>query len=90
MWLRITWNIKNINSVDSNNIQSAWLLQSKLYLKILYISYNIEGTNIPINSSIVESIIKSTHIFNNIRIAFKPHIIKVSSKSNISIIWIDI
>jgi len=82
--------IKNINFVDSNNVQSAWLLQSKLYLKSLDISYNIENTNMLIDSSVVESIIKSTHIFNNIRIISKPCVIKVFPKLDMSIVWIDI
>ena len=37
----------------------------------------------PIDSSVIETIIKSTHIFNNIYIASKPHVIKVSLKSDI-------
>jgi len=59
--------IKNTNSVDSNNIQSTYLLQSKLYLKILDILYLIESTNTQINSSVIKSVIKSTHIFNVMR-----------------------
>ena len=44
----------------------------------------------PINSEVMELIIKSTHIFDNINVASKLHIIKVSPKSNMTIIWIDI
>ena len=44
----------------------------------------------PINLSIVDLIIKSTHIFDNICIASKSCIIKVFPKSDISIVWIDI
>jgi len=68
--------IKNTTSVDLNNVQFTYLLQSKLYLKILDISYLIKSTNMPINLSVVESIIKSTHIFDNIHIVLKPYIIK--------------
>ena len=39
---------------------------------------------------VVESIIKSTHIFNNIKVASKPHICKISSKLDMTIVWIDI
>ena len=39
---------------------------------------------------VVESIIKSTHIFNNIQVASKPYICKISSKLDITIVWIDI
>ena len=66
------------------------LPQSKSYLKILDILYFIEGTNIPIISSIVENIIKITHIFNDIYLVSKLHIIKALPKSNIAVIWIDI
>ena len=41
-------------------------------------------------ADIVKSIIKSNHIFNNIMIASRPLIIKVSLKSDIAIIWLDI
>ena len=50
------------------------------------LSYLIENTNTPILLNIVETIIKSNHIFNNIIIASKPRIIKVSSKYDIAII----
>jgi len=59
-------------------------------MKILNISYFLEGTNTPINSGIIEVIIKSTHIFNNINIVLKPHVVKVLLKSDIAIIWINI
>ena len=48
------------------------LLQSKSYLKIIGILYMIENTNTLINSSNVKSIIKSTHIFNDIILTSKP------------------
>lgn len=63
--------IKNANSVNTNDVQSAYLLQSKSYLKILRILYLIKGTNTSINSNMMETVIKSTHIFNNICIASK-------------------
>ena len=47
----------------------------------------MKDTNIPINSSIIETIIKSIHIFNDIYLASKLCIIKASSKSNIVVIW---
>ena len=62
------------------------LPQSKLYLKILSILYIKEGTNMPINSEVMEIVIKSMHIFNNVNIAFKSHIVKIFPKSNIAIV----
>jgi len=64
--------VKNINLVDSNNVKNACLFQSKSYLKILGILYFIEGTNAPMDFSVIETVIKSMYIFNNIHIASKP------------------
>ena len=82
--------VKNTNNLDVNNVQDAWLPQSKSYLKTLGILYLIENTNTSINSNVLEEIIKATHVFNNIKIVSKPHVCKVSPKSNIAIMWIDI
>ena len=46
------------------------LPQLKSYLKILGILYLIEDTNVPISSDVVKRIIKSTHIFNDVVLAF--------------------
>ena len=66
------------------------LPQLKSYLKILGILYLIEDTNVPINSDVVKKIIKSTHIFNDVVLAFKLRVIKASPKSDMAIIWVDI
>ena len=78
--------IKNTDYINSNNIEIPCLSQSKSYLKIIGISYLIENTSIPINSSVVETILKNNHIFNNISLASKPQVIKVLPKLNIAII----
>ena len=44
----------------------------------------------PINSSIVKTILKNNHIFNNILLASKPQVIKALSKLDIAIVWLDI
>lgn len=69
---------------------SLRLLQSKLYLKILSISYFVKNTNLLLSSDIVKIVIKSTYILNNIVLVSYPHIIKASLKSNIVVIWVDI
>jgi len=78
--------VKNTNHIEVNKVKVPCLPQLKLYLKIISISYLVENTNTSISADIVEEIIKSNHIFNNIVIASKSYIIKVSSKSNIVII----
>ena len=47
-------------------------------------------TNILINSSVIEIIIKNINIFNNMTLTFKPWVIKALSKLDIVIIWVDI
>jgi len=61
--------VKDLNDVDHSDIMNPRLPQSKSYLKVLGIPYFIKDTNLPISSDIVESIIKSMHIFNNIVLA---------------------
>jgi len=79
--------IKNCNNLDVRDIQDARLPQSKSYLKILGILYLIENTNTPpIDSNVMEGIIKASHIFNDVKIVFKPCICKVSLKSDMAIV----
>jgi len=78
--------IKNVDIINSVENMMPRLLQSKSYLKILDVSYIMKRTNIPIISSIVEKIIKTTHIFNNVVLASKSCVIKLSPKSDIMII----
>ena len=70
----------------TNGVEASRLPQSKFYLKIIGIPFLQENTNTSINSSIVKDIIKRNYIFNNIILASKPHIIKVSPKLDITII----
>lgn len=60
---------KGVKIVNVNDVQLAQLLQFKSYLKTLDTSYINE--DMPISSSSVENIIKSTHIFNNIKVISK-------------------
>jgi len=41
-------------------------------------------------SNDIEMFLKQNHIFDNISLASKPRVIKVSPKSNMLIVWIDI
>ena len=61
--------VKNINSVDFNDVKNACFFQSKSYLKILGILYFIESTNTSMDFSVIETVTKLIHIFNNIHIA---------------------
>ena len=78
--------IKNISNIEVSHVKASRLPQSKSYLKIISIPYFIENTNTPIITNVVKTIIKENHIFNNIILASRPRIIKVSPKSDMSII----
>ena len=82
--------IKNSLSSNTDKVLLARLPQSKLYLKIIGIPFISEKTNSRISSDKIEDIFKNNHLFNNIVLASKPHIIKVSPKSDMAIIWINI
>ena len=78
--------VKKVNDIHTNDIMNTKLSQSKFYLKILDIFYFVENTNLFITSDIIKSVIKSTHIFNNIVLASCPQVIKAFLKFNIVII----
>ena len=78
--------IKGANHINSNEINFPRLPQSKLYLKIISLLYLQENIVNPINSNVVKNIIKDNHIFNNIMLASKLYVIKVSPKSDIAIV----
>jgi len=80
------------NSLPSNveNISSPKLPQLKSYLKIVGIPYISEKTNNRISLDDIKNVLKNNHLFNDIFLASKPCIIKISPKSDMVIIWIDI
>ena len=83
--------IKNSNDVNTLQVEEPWLPKSKSYLKIigiLYYSHN--NLQECLTSNDIKMILKQNQIFNNISLASKPRVIKVSPKSDMSIVWIDI
>jgi len=82
--------VKNSLVSDVDQISSPRLPQSKSYLKIVGIPYISERSNVQISPDEVEGILKANHVFNDIILASKPRIIKISPKSDMAIIWIDI
>ena len=65
---------------------------SKSYLKIIRIPYYPHSDNrqTKLSSDDIQSILKQNHIFDNISLASKPRVIKVSPKSDMALVWIDI
>ena len=82
--------VKNIKHVITKEVEVPYLLQSKSYLKIIDIPYLKENTNTSITADVVEDILKNNYIFNNITLASRLQVIKISPKFNMGIIWIDI
>jgi len=80
--------VKSSLCIEAEHIYFPRLSQSKLYLKIISIPYLSKQSNSCIFSDNMEKILKNNHIFNDIILASKPRIIKVSPKSDTSIIWI--
>ena len=82
--------VKNTNQINSDNVKTPQLPQSKSYLKIISIPYLLKNTNTPMMTDVVETIIRNNHIFNNIIVASRLRNIKVFLKLDIVIIWLDI
>ena len=80
--------LKNINNVNSDLIKSPHLPKSKSYMKIIRLPYKTKQEVITPDN--IEGILKELHLFKNIMLVSKPYIIKVSLKSDIAVIWVDI
>ena len=82
---------KNSNDINTLQVEEPRLPQSKSYLKIIGIPFFSHGnTQDRLTSSDVKLILKQNQIFNNIILASRPRVIKISPKSNMAIVWIDI
>ena len=82
--------IKNSLKANDNSIASPRLPQLKSYLKIIGIPYFVDKSSTCIISEDIECILKNNHIFNDIILVSRLHIIKVSSKSDMVVVWINI
>ena len=78
--------VKNSLSSNADKVTLVRLSQSKSYLKIVGIPFISKKTNSHIALNEIEDVLKNNHIFNNIVLASKPHVIKVSPKSDMAII----
>jgi len=78
--------LKNSENINEVLIESPYLSQSKLFLKILSLLYYSENTNKAISPDIISEVLKESHIFNDIALASKPRIIKTSPNSNSAVI----
>ena len=83
--------IKNFNDINSLQVEDSRLPKSKSYLKIIGILYYPHvNSHEKLSSSDIETVLKQNHIFDNVFLTSRPRIIKVSPKSDMAIVWIDI
>jgi len=83
--------IKNSNDINALQVEELRLPKFKSYLKIISIPYYPHSnTQDRLTSSDIETTLKQNQIFDNISLASKPQVIKVSLKSDMSIVWTDI
>jgi len=79
--------IKNSNDINTLQVEELHLPKLKSYLKIIGISYYPHGNSQDcLNSSDTETILKQNQIFDNINLTSRPRVIKVSPKSDMSIV----
>ena len=80
--------LKNIQNVNPDSIESPCLPKFKLYMKIIGLPYSSElGA---ISPDIIEGVLKDLHLFKDMTLASKSHIIKASPKSDKAVVWVDI
>jgi len=83
--------VKNSNDINALQVEEPQLPKLKSYLKIIGIPfYPHDNSQERLTSSNIETILKQNQIFDNISLVSKPRVIKVSPKSDMSILWIDI
>ena len=83
--------VKNSNDINSLQVEEPRLPKSKSYLKIIGIPFFPHvNSQEKLTSNDIEMILKQNHIFDNISLVSKPRLIKVSPKSDMSIVWLDI
>ena len=83
--------VKNSDDINSLQVEDSCLPKSKSYLKIISISfYPHTNSQEKLTSINIKTILKQNYIFDNISLASKLRVIKVSPKSDMAIVWIDI
>jgi len=80
--------LKNLNDINSLQVEDAHLPMSKSYLKITGIPYFPYSDNrqTKLSSDDIQNILEQNHIFDNISLTSKPRVIKVSPKSDMALV----
>ena len=89
--MREKWNSNNFKARFRLQVNEPRLPKSKSYLKIIRIPF-FPHTNSQekLTPNDIKVILKQNHIFDNISLTSKPRVIKVSLKSDMAIVWLDI
>jgi len=83
--------VKNSYDLNALQVEESRLPKSKSYLKIIGIPfYPHANSQDRLTSADIEIILRQNHIFDNVILASKPRVIKVSQKSDMAIVWINI
>ena len=83
--------VKSLDNINSLQVDELYHPKSKSYLKIIGIPFFPHANSQErLTPNDIETILKQNHIFDNISLTSKPRVIKVSPKSNIAIVWLDI
>ena len=83
--------VKSLNNINSLQVEEHCLPKSKSYLKIIGILFFLHANSQEkLMANDIKLILKQNHIFDNISLASKLRVIKVSPKSDMAIVWIDI
>ena len=80
--------LKKIENINPDQIKGLCLPKSKLFMKIIGLPYNSELRVVTFD--FIEGILKKMHLFKNVALASKPHVIKVFPKSDMAVVWVDI
>ena len=80
--------MKNVKNINLDSIESPHLPKSKSYMKIVGLLYSSKLE--VITPDLIKGVLKDLHLFKNTVLASKPHIIKVSPKSDKAVVWMDI
>ena len=79
--------VNNSNNINVLQVDELRLPKSKSYLKITGIPFFPHANSQEkLTSDDIKVILKQNHIFNNISLASKPRVIKVSPKFDMSIV----
>ena len=83
--------VKSLDNINSLQMDKPHHPKFKSYLKIISIPFFPHANSQErLTPNEIEMILKQNHIFDNISLASKPRIIKVSPKSDMAMFWLDI